>query len=127
LVLGTHLFVKVYLNQEIAKKPFRFRVKLSLVIYQSNYAKIEAILLSALPKNTTIPSHYPFFMLNVKQGSCESREPAEKIFRGPTGNAQPKNSTLSLPLLYQYHLWKSRGATATPCPPADAHVVNTNF
>jgi len=37
---------------------------------------IEAILLSALPKDTTSKlavesSHYPFYMLNVKQGSCE--------------------------------------------------------
>jgi len=44
--------------------------------YQFNHSKVEAIPLSALPKDTTnelasLSSHYPFFMLNVKQGSCE--------------------------------------------------------
>jgi len=44
--------------------------------YQSNYSKVEAIPLSALPKDTTseltvLSPHYPFFMLNVKQKSCE--------------------------------------------------------
>jgi len=44
--------------------------------YQSNDSNIEAIPLSALPKDTTskvadLSSHYPFFMLNVKQGSCK--------------------------------------------------------
>jgi len=39
--------------------------------YQSNHSKV-----SALPKDTTselagLFSHYPFFMLNVKQESCE--------------------------------------------------------
>jgi len=37
---------------------------------------VEAIPLSTLPKDATselagLPSHYPFFMLNVKQGSCK--------------------------------------------------------
>jgi len=44
--------------------------------YQSKYSKVQTILLSALPKETTskldvLSSHYPFLMLNVKQGSCE--------------------------------------------------------
>jgi len=44
--------------------------------YQSNHTNVEAILLSALPKDTTsklagLSSHYPFFMLNVKSGSCK--------------------------------------------------------
>jgi len=42
--------------------------------YQSNHSKIEAILLSALLKDTTseladLSSHYHFLMLNIKQGS----------------------------------------------------------
>jgi len=53
-------------------------MKLSLVTTNlSIQVKAEAIPLSAFPKNTTselagLPSHYPFFMLNVKQGSCEN-------------------------------------------------------
>jgi len=44
--------------------------------YQPNQSKIEAIPLSALPKETTselasLSLHYPFFMQNVKQRSCE--------------------------------------------------------
>jgi len=40
--------------------------------YQSNHSKVEAIPLSALSKEATselagLPSHYSFFMLNVKQ------------------------------------------------------------
>jgi len=52
-------------------------MKLSLVTTSiSTQIKVEAIPLSALPKDTTselggLPSHYLFFMLNVKQGSCE--------------------------------------------------------
>jgi len=48
------------------------------LLYQSNQSKIEEISLSALPKDTTNElaglsshSHYSFFKLNVKQGSCE--------------------------------------------------------
>jgi len=42
----------------------------------STQIKVEVIPLSALPKNTTselagLPSHYPFFKLMLKQGSCE--------------------------------------------------------
>jgi len=44
--------------------------------YQCNHSKVEAVPLSALPKDTTselvgLSSHYPFFMLNVKKGSCK--------------------------------------------------------
>jgi len=60
--------------------------------YQSIHSKVEAIPLSALPKDTTselaglsIPN--PFSMLNVKQGSCEYK--LLKSF-GPT---QPGNRT----------------------------------
>jgi len=49
-----------------------------------------------LPKDTTselagLPSHYPFVMLNVKQGSRESRASA-KIFPGG-GRGNGKNKT----------------------------------
>jgi len=36
-------------------------------------------------------------MLNVKQGSCESRALAEKFPGGPTGKTKPKNSNIKLP------------------------------
>jgi len=44
--------------------------------YQFNYSKVEAISLSAFPKDTTselagLSSYYPFIMLNDKQESCE--------------------------------------------------------
>jgi len=44
--------------------------------YQSNHSKVEAISVSALPKDTTneladVSIHYPFLKLNVKQGSCK--------------------------------------------------------
>jgi len=43
---------------------------------QSNHSKVEAILISALPKVTTsehveLSSHTVLFLLNVKQGNCE--------------------------------------------------------
>jgi len=39
------------------------------------------------------------------------------LFQGGGGNRKKaENSTLSLYLLYLYHVWKSRWATA-PCPP----------
>jgi len=45
-------------------------MKLSLVTTSLSSKQVEAIPLSALPKDTTselagLPSHYPFFMLNV--------------------------------------------------------------
>jgi len=45
-------------------------------------------------------------MLNVKQGSGESRALAKKCPGGGVGNGKTrlKIATLSLPLLYQYHL-----------------------
>jgi len=63
----------VYLDQETAKVPLR---QAAIYYYQSNLSKVEAIPLSDLPKDTTselagLSSHYPFLMLNVKQGSCE--------------------------------------------------------
>jgi len=50
--------------------------RLRTCYYQSNHSKVEAIPLSALPKDATselagLPSHYLSFMLNVKQESCE--------------------------------------------------------
>jgi len=50
--LGTHLFVKVYLDQETAKWPFRSSSQAATCYYQSNHPKVEAIPLSALPKDT---------------------------------------------------------------------------
>jgi len=63
-----------YLDQEIAKGPIRFSSHAAIYYYQSNLSYVEAIPLSALPKDTTselagLSSHYPSFMLNVKQGS----------------------------------------------------------
>jgi len=52
LGLGTHLFVKVS-RQETAKWRFQSSNQASTCYYQSNYWKVEAILLSALPKDTT--------------------------------------------------------------------------
>jgi len=42
-----------YLDQETAKGPFRFSSNAAICYYQSNHSKIEAIPLSALPKDTT--------------------------------------------------------------------------
>jgi len=55
---------------------FRFSSQTATCYYQSNHSKVERISLSALPKDTKselsgLSSHYPSFMLNVKQGSCE--------------------------------------------------------
>jgi len=74
-LIGTHLFVKV---------PRPGDSKGAFLVFESNYhllllvfpLMVEAIPLSALPKDTTseltgLSSHYPSFMLNVKQGSCE--------------------------------------------------------
>jgi len=79
LSLGTHLFVKVprllsrsrYLDKVprldhlLAKGPFRSSSQAATCYYQSNHSKVEAISLSALPKDTTsklasVTSHYPF-------------------------------------------------------------------
>jgi len=50
-VVLAHLFVKV--NQEIAKLPFRFSSQAAICYYQSNHSNVEAISLSALPKDAT--------------------------------------------------------------------------
>jgi len=52
LGLCTHLFVK-YLDQETAKEPFRSSSQAATCYYQANHSKVEAIPLSALPKDTT--------------------------------------------------------------------------
>jgi len=71
--LGTHLFIKVPLpgDSEVTSSS-----QAATFYYQFNHLKVEEIPLSALPKDTTselvgLSSHYPFFMLKVKQGSCE--------------------------------------------------------
>jgi len=67
-----------------------------------------------LPKDTTselagLPSHYPFFMLNIKQGSCESRASTEKFpGAGPTGKTRSKNSTIK-PLYLVGTIYKNPG------------------
>jgi len=76
-----------YLKQETAKRPFRFLSEAVTCYYRSNHAKLEAIQLNALLKDTTSelaapPSHYPLFMLNVKQKSRESRASAEEFSGG---------------------------------------------
>jgi len=64
----------MYLDQETTK---RSSSQAATCYYHSNHSKVEAILFSALPKDTTselaglYSSHYLCFMLNVKQGSCE--------------------------------------------------------
>jgi len=100
-------------------------VKLSLVT-----SSLEAILLSALPKDTTsklagLPSRYPFFMRNIKQGSCKSRVSTKKFPEGAMGKTRLKNSTIMLPSISTGIIYKNSGG---PMPlPADAHAVNTNF
>jgi len=59
---------------------FGFGIKLLLVTTSlSTEIKAEAIPLSGLQKDATselagLPSHYPFILLYVKQGSCEHRQ-----------------------------------------------------
>jgi len=71
------VYLSRYLDQlETAKGPFQSSSQAATCYYQSNHSKVEAIPLSVLPKDTTsklagLSSHYPFFMLNVKQESCK--------------------------------------------------------
>jgi len=51
LGLGTHL--SRYLDQETAKGLFRSSSQAATCYYQFNHSKVEAISLSALPKDTT--------------------------------------------------------------------------
>jgi len=74
--LGTVIiYLSRYLDQETAKEPFRCSSQAATCYCQSTvvHSKVEAIPLSALPKNTTsklagLSSHYPIFMLNVNSG-----------------------------------------------------------
>jgi len=59
-----------------ANGPFRSLSQAATCYYQSNHSKVDAIPLSALSKDTASEladssSHYPFFMLNVKQGMLD--------------------------------------------------------
>jgi len=47
------IYLSRYLDQETAKGPFRSSSQTSTCYYQSNHSKLEAIPLSALPKDTT--------------------------------------------------------------------------
>jgi len=77
-----------YGNHETAKRSFRLWNE--AVTCPSTQIKVEAIPLSALPKDTAselaglIPSHYLFFMLNFKLERCEHRRrqrgPCPSIF-----------------------------------------------
>jgi len=49
---GTHLFVKVPRPGD-SEGPFRSSSQAATCYYQSNHSKVEAIMLSALPKDTT--------------------------------------------------------------------------
>jgi len=67
------MYLSRYLDQETAKGSFRSWSQATTCYYQSNHSKVEAILLSALTKDTTselagLSSHYSFFLLNLKQG-----------------------------------------------------------
>jgi len=69
------IYLSWYLNQTTAKGPFQSSSQAVTCYHQSTDSKVKAILLSALPKDTTgklvgLPSHYPL-MLNVKQESCK--------------------------------------------------------
>jgi len=72
------IYLSRYLNQETTKETFWFSSQAATCCtsLMSNHSKVEAISLSTLPKDTTselasLSSHYLYFMLNVKQGSCE--------------------------------------------------------
>jgi len=68
-----------YLDQETAnlsEGTFRSSNQTASCFYQSIHSQVEAIPLSAFPKDTTselsgLYSHYSSFMLNIKHGSCE--------------------------------------------------------
>jgi len=67
---GTHLFVKVPRPGDSGRTFLVFESSCHLLLYQS---KVQLIPLRALPKEITcelagLSSHYPFFMLNIKQG-----------------------------------------------------------
>jgi len=117
-------FICLNLNQETAKKSFGFSSEAVTCFYQSNHAKVEAILLSALPKDTTselagLPSHYPFFMLWTSSRETVNQGRRQKNFqrgRGQREKLDRKIAPLSFPLLFQSHLWKSRGARLLPVP-----------
>jgi len=47
------IYLSRYLDQETSKLPFRFSGQAATCYYQSNQSKVEAIPLSALPKDTT--------------------------------------------------------------------------
>jgi len=71
------MYLSRYLNQETAKDLFGLKNQAATCNYhQSNHSKIEAIPLSALPKDITsklagLSSHHLFLMQNIKQGCCE--------------------------------------------------------
>jgi len=65
-------FLSMYLDQDTAEEPFRSSSESCHLLLQSNHSKLEAIPLSAFPKDTTselagLSANY----LNVKQESCE--------------------------------------------------------
>jgi len=79
-LIDTHLFAKVPRSRDSElerRNAFGFRVKLPPHLLLPVYPLIgRGIPLSVFPKDKTselagLSSHYPYFMLNVKKGSCE--------------------------------------------------------
>jgi len=55
------IYLSRYLDQETAKGPFRSTSQAATCYYQSNHSNVEAISLSALPKDTTSHLGYDFY------------------------------------------------------------------
>jgi len=104
---------------------FGFRVKLPRVTTkQSKHANVsEANPLSALPKATTSDLARPTFTLSLyyaerQVGKLWIKGVGRKFSgRSSTVKQDQKIAPLSLPLLYQYHLWKSIGVRPLPAAP----------
>jgi len=73
--LGTRLFIKVPRPGDREVRIFSVFESNCHLFLPSIHSKVVAIQFSALPKNTSelagLSLHYPSFMLNVKQESCE--------------------------------------------------------
>jgi len=102
------IYLSRHLDQETAKVPLRYSSQAVTCYYQSNHSKVEAIQLSALPKDTIrkfagLSSHCPFSMLNVKQGSCKYQ--VLKCFgltRPGSGNQEWDSSRMNWVNLFQF-------------------------
>jgi len=101
LLLYLLIYLSRYLDQKTANGLFRSSRQAATCYYQSIHSKIEAITLSALPKDTTsvyfpgCSSHYPF---NAERQAGKLRIPTFKSFvlTRPAGNrTQTTRRTLS--------------------------------